>query len=109
MLPALNTLVEQQSNPTKNTEAARTQFLDCVATNTSAIIQYKSSDIILHIDSYEFYLSEPQARSFTGGHYYLISLPTNPKKALNLPPLENGPIHTECIILKHVVVSAAKA
>ena len=51
MLPALNTLVEQQSSPTKNSEAAITNFLDYSATNLSVIIQYKASDIILHIDS----------------------------------------------------------
>ena len=38
MLPAFNTLTEQQSSPTKNTEAAITHFLDYAATNPSAII-----------------------------------------------------------------------
>ena len=109
MLPALNTLAEQQSSPTKNTEAAITHFLDYAATNPSAIIHYKASDMILHIDSDASYLSEPRARSRTGGHYYLSSLPTNPEKYTNLPPPANGPIHTECIILKHVVASASKA
>ena len=71
ILPALNTLAEQQSSPTKNTEAAITHFLDYAATNTSAIIQYKASDVILHIDSDALYLSEPRACSRTGGHYYL--------------------------------------
>ena len=51
MVSALNTLEEQQSNPNKNTEAAITQFLDYAATNPYAIIQYKSSNMILHIDS----------------------------------------------------------
>ena len=31
------------------------------------------------------------------------------KKSPNLPPPANGPIHTECRILKHVVASAAEA
>ena len=48
MLPSLNTLVYQQSNPTKNTEAAIKKFLDYSATNPSVIIQYKSSYMILH-------------------------------------------------------------
>ena len=52
MLPDLNTLEEQQSNPTENTEAAIAQFLDYAATNPSTIIQSKSSDMVLHIDSY---------------------------------------------------------
>ena len=71
MVPALKTLVEQKSSPTKNTEAAITHFLDYAATNPSVIIQYKSSDMILHIDSYTSYLSDPRACSRTGGYYYL--------------------------------------
>ena len=51
MLPALNTLAEQQSSPTKNTEATITHFLYYAATNPSAVIQYKSSNMILHIDN----------------------------------------------------------
>ena len=65
--------------------------------------------MILHIDSDASYLSEPRARNGTGGHYYPSSLTTDLKKSPNLPPPANGPIHTECIILKHVVVSAAEA
>ena len=109
MLPDLNTLADQQSSPTKNTEAAINNIIDYEATNPSAIIQYKSGDMILHTDSDASYLSEPRARSCTGGHYYLISLPTNLEKSPNLPPPENGTIHTECRILKHVVASAAEA
>ena len=69
MLPALKTIAEQQSNPTQNTEAAITQFLDYAATNTDAIIQYKYSNMILHIDSDASYLLEPLALIRTGGHY----------------------------------------
>ena len=56
MLPALNTLAEQQSSPTKNTEAEITHFLDYAATNPSAIIQYKASDMIIYIDSDVLYI-----------------------------------------------------
>ena len=56
MLPALNTLAEQQSSPTKNTEASINHFLDYAATNPSAIIQYNASNMILHIDSEASYL-----------------------------------------------------
>ena len=109
MLPALNTLAEQQSSPTKNTEAAITHFLDYAATNPSAIIQYKASNMILQIDSDASYVSEPRARSRTWEQYYLSSLPTDPKKSPILPPPANGPIHTEFRILKHVVASMDKA
>ena len=79
MLPSLNTLSEQQPSQTKNTEAAITHFLDYAATNPSVIVQYKARDVILQIDSDASYLSEPMARIRTGGHYYLSSLPTDPK------------------------------
>ena len=65
--------------------------------------------MILRIESDELYLSEPRARSCTGGHYYLISLPSDPEKAPNLPPPSNEPIHTEFRIMKHVVASADEA
>ena len=84
MLPSLNTLAEKQSSPTKNMEAAITYFLDYVATNPSAIIQYKTSDMILHIYSDASYLSDPRACSRTRGHYYLSSLPTDLK--ISKPP-----------------------
>ena len=109
MLPDHDTLAEQQSSPIKNTEAAITHFLEYTATNPSGIIQYKASDMILHIDSDASCLTEPRACSRTGGYYYTSSLPTNPKKSPNLPPPENVPIHTECTIFKHVVVSTAEA
>ena len=79
MILALNTLVDQQSNTTKDNETAITQFLDYADTNPSAIIQYKSSNMILHNDSDASYPSEPRAHSPTEGHYYLSSLPTDPK------------------------------
>ena len=108
ILPAINTLSEQQSSPTKNMEAAITHFLEYASTNPSVIIQYKASDMTLHIDNDASYPSEPRARSRTWGHFYLSSLPTDPKKYPNLPPPANGPIHTVCRILKHVVASAAE-
>ena len=56
MLPSLNTIEDQKSNPTQNTEATITHFLDYASTNPSAIVQYKASDVILHIVSYSSYL-----------------------------------------------------
>ena len=109
MLLALNKIVEQQSNPTQNTEAEIAQFLYYTSTNLSAIFQYKYINMILHIDSDASYLSEPRAHSRTGGHYYLRLLTADPEKYANLPLTSNGPIHTECRILKHVVESASGA
>ena len=109
MLPELNTIVEQHSNLTQNIEAEIPQFLDYAVTNPSAFSQYQYSDMILHIYSDASCLSEPKARSHTGGHYYPSLTPADPEKAPNFPPPENVPIHMECRILKHVVASAVKA
>ena len=69
MLPSLNTLAEQESIPTKNTGAVITHFLDYAATNPPAIIQYKASDMILHIEGDPSHLSDPRAHIRTGGNY----------------------------------------
>ena len=57
ILTDLNTLVEQQSSPTQNTVSEITHLLGYAATNPSSIIQYKSSYMILHIDSDSSYIS----------------------------------------------------
>ena len=51
MLPPLNTIEEKQSNQPKNNEATITQLLEYAANNPSVIIQYKYSNMILHIYS----------------------------------------------------------
>ena len=107
MLPSLNILAEQQSISTKNMEAAIPNFLAYEANNLSAIIQYKSSDMIIHIDSDTSYISDPRACSCTVGQYYLTN--NWPEKSPNLLPPANGPIHTEYRISKHVVASASEA
>ena len=109
ILLSLNTIEEQHSNPTYNTEAAITQFLYYASTNPSAIFQYKSSIMILHIFSDSLHLSEPWTPSLTGENYYLRLLSSDPSKDPNLPAPKNVPIHTECRILNHVVASASKS
>ena len=76
----LNSIADQQAQPTQNTEADITHFLEYAANNTTAVDQFKASDMVLHIDIYVSYLSKPQPCSLTWGNYYLRSLPTDPKK-----------------------------
>ena len=109
ILPALNTIAYQQANPTHNNKASITYFLNYAASNPTYIVQYKSSDMVLHIDSDVSYLSEPRSSSRTGVYYYLRSLTSDPTKNPKISPPENGPIHTECRILRHVVDSSSKA
>ena len=60
-----------------------------MATHLDAIIQFHTSDIILHADTNASYLTEPEARSC----------------AADL----NVPIYVNCNVLKFVAASAAEA
>ena len=57
MLPYLNTIVEQQANPTQNIKSGKTHLLNYAATNPTNIVQYKAIDMVLYIDSGVSYLS----------------------------------------------------
>ena len=104
ILPALNDIAREQSNPTVRTMNRAKRVLDYAATYPSAFIRYHSSSMILHVDSDAAYLIAPQAKSRVAGFYYLSSHPS-----INNPPPSNGGIHVECKILRHVVASAAEA
>ena len=58
----------------------------------------------LKLESDASYLSVKNSHSRYVGHFYLESLPN-----LYNPIAQNGPIHTECAVLKNVVCSAAEA
>ena len=84
-------------------------ILNYTATHLNAKIYYTASDMILYIQSYASYISEPRSRSRSGGHYFLgdkrpdmITPPTN-------RPRLNVPIHAISLIMSNVMGSAAKA
>jgi hypothetical protein len=62
MLVPLGTLAAAQTTATINTEKAIEQFLDYAASNPSATVRYKASDMTLHVHSDASYLSESHAR-----------------------------------------------
>ena len=66
MLPSLNTIAEQQSNLTKNTEAAITQFLDYAAINPSVIMQYKYIGIFTFTVMHHTYHNHRHAAALNG-------------------------------------------
>jgi hypothetical protein len=110
MLVALSTLASAQT--THATAQALTQLLNYAATHPDGILQYHASDMVLHVHSDASYLSESQARSRSGGFFYLSS--GDPKFTTTIdpnspPPPENGNILVPCVILKVVVSSAAEA
>jgi hypothetical protein len=109
MLVALGTLDAAQSKGTEKTAQALVLLLNYAATNPDACIRYKASDMVLYIHSDASYLSEVNAGSGIGGHFFLSSKPTNPSKPPNKLPPNNGAIHTVSSILKNVMSSATEA
>jgi hypothetical protein len=110
MLVALGTIAAART--THATAQAVTQLLNYAATNPDAVLQYHTSDMVLHVHSNASYQSESQSRSRAGGFFFLISAdpghvatpdPSHP------PPPINGTVHVPCTILKVVVSSAAEA
>jgi hypothetical protein len=101
MLTALGSLATQQANPTSNTKKLVRQFLDYAATHPNAIITYQASKMVLAGHSNASYLSETNARSQAGGHFFMSN-----KDAL---PPNNGAVLTIAQIIKAVMSSAAEA
>ena len=102
MLVTLSKLSHMQSKPTQLTLQLIQHLLDYCATNPTATLRYTPSDMILKIHSDASYLSEPKARSRSGGHFYLGSKPLH-----EYTP--NGAILDTTNILQTVVTSTAEA
>ncbi len=101
MLTALGYLATQQANPTTNTKKLVHQFLDYAATHPDAIITYQASIMVLAGHRDASYLSETNARSQAGGHFFMSNNDA-------LPP-NNGAVLTIAQIIKAVMLSAAEA
>jgi hypothetical protein len=77
------------------------QLLDYIATQEEAVLTYSASDMKLAVHSDASYLSEPQARSRAGGHFFLSNEATI--------PANNGAVLNIAHIIKHVMTSATEA
>ena len=51
MLQEINEILRVQSRPTRDTEEKAIMLLYYAATYTNAILHYKASDMVLHVDS----------------------------------------------------------
>jgi hypothetical protein len=102
MLVALSTLASEQASVTTKTEAAIQQFLDYCATHPNATVHFVASDMILRVHNDASYLSEPNARSRSGGHFYLGN-------ETGKPNIHNGDLLEKVEIIKHVMSSTAEA
>jgi hypothetical protein len=103
MLVALGTIAAQQANGTEATADAIVRLLNYCETHPVSTIRYRASDMILRIHSDASYLSKAEARSRSGGHFYLGD------KSSNKPDVNNGAILTTSIIMINVMSSAAEA
>ena len=107
MLKALNTLSTQQKDPTERTLSALIKFMNYAATHPDAKVQFRASDMILHIFSDASYLNESKARSTGAGKFFLNG---HPKSKRNPEPShDNGALDVLCNIIKVVVSSAAES
>ena len=104
MLVALGAIASAQTKGTQKTMDATVQLLDYAYSHPDAAVRFHRSDMILYVYSDASYLSEPNARSRTGGLFYLGN--KNEPAQVQKP---NGPIHVESRILKHVMASATEA
>ena len=98
LLVSLNTILRQQSNPTRQTVATINQILNYVATNPEATIMYTPSDMILKAHMDASYLSEPGAKS----SFYMGKRPA-------CSTTKNGPVLNTASIVRNSVSSPAEA
>ena len=75
ILPTLGDIASEQSKATIKTQEKVNHSLDYMATNPNATIEYKASDMILHVHSDASYLSLSKARSRAAGIHFLSTKP----------------------------------
>ena len=109
MLVALGTIATQQSCSTQNTMNAIIQLLNYSSTHPNSVLRYTESDMVLYVESDASYLSNAKAQSRSGGHFFLSRKSIDPNNPPTTPPPRNGPIFTECPIMKHVLASSAES
>ena len=106
MLMSLNSLEAVQTNPKIKNAKQSTHCLNYSATHPDTITEYRKSGMILHIFYDASYISEPEARSRSGGYFPLVPKSNTPIK---LMPQNNRRVHIECSIMRNVISSATEA
>ena len=101
LLYPISAIASQSTNPTEETMKQKQQLLDYIVNKEDAIITYRRSDMKLAVHRDASYLSEPKARSRSGGHFFLSNEATIPQN--------NGAILNIDHIIKHVMTSATEA
>ena len=101
LLCPISAIASQSANPTEDTMKHTKQLLKYLASQEEAVLTFNASDMILAAHSDASYLSEPNARSRAGGHFFLSN-------NSNIPP-NNGAVLNIAHIIKHVMTSATEA
>ena len=101
LLCPISAIPSQAAKPTKDTMEQTLQLLDYIATQEEAVLTYSASDMKLAVHSDASYLSEPQACSRAGGHFFFSNKATI--------PANNGAVLNIAHIIKHVMTSATEA
>ena len=81
--------------------------LDYAETYPDSVNHYKSSYVVLFMDSDAAYITMLGTRRCYYGHFYMSDFPL--PRPLHPTPKINGPIHKECKTIYNVVYSAAEA
>jgi hypothetical protein len=103
-LVSLSTMESQLATATTTTIKYVSHLIDYCSTQPEATIWQYASGMQPKIHSDASYLSEPKAKSRTGGYFYL-GCKTNDR----MIPLSNGPLLCQTTVLKYVVSSVAEA
>ena len=101
LLCPISAIASQSANPTEATLELTNHLLDYLGTQDEAVLTYNASDMVLAAHSDASYLSEPNAKSRAGGHFFLASDCTIPQN--------NGAVLNIAHIIKHVMSSATEA
>jgi hypothetical protein len=101
LLCPISAIASQSANPTEKTLEETHHLLDYLGTQEEAVLTYNASEMVLAAHSDASYLSEPNARSRAGGHFFLSSDSTIPQN--------NGAVLNIAHIIKHVMSSATEA
>jgi hypothetical protein len=103
LIMPINVLASEQSKATAVTADKVIKLINYCNTHPEIKIRYHASDMILHIHSDASYLSENEAKSISGGFFYMGSSTNNDKQ------LTNREILIISKVFKHVMSSAAEA
>jgi hypothetical protein len=103
LIMPINVLASEQSRATSVTSDKVIKLLNYCNTHPETKIRYHASGMILHIHIDASYLSEKEAKSRSGGFFYMGSSTNTDKK------LTNEAILIISKVLKHIMSSATEA